>query len=107
MGRITKAQSYAIRWLNNEDMSQENIASELNLTVKQVGSILEKNTSSKGEVKTKTEKVSAAKKLMINQTGGGKSGVTVMTGEASQAIEESTKSQSIRNPESYIYKPNQ
>ena len=55
MGRITKAQSYAIRWLDSESMSPENIASELNLTVKQVGSILEKNAASKGDVKTKTE----------------------------------------------------
>tara|TARA_B100002019_G_scaffold29462_1_gene23393 strand:+ start:4187 stop:4510 length:324 start_codon:yes stop_codon:yes gene_type:complete len=107
MGRITKAQSYAIRWLDSENMSPENIASELNLTVKQVGSILEKNAASNGDVKTKTEKVSAAKKLMVNETGSGKSGVTIMTGEASQAIEQSKPSQSIRNPESYIYKPNQ
>ena len=98
MGRITKAQSYAIRWLDSESMSPENIASELNLTVKQVGSILEKNAASKGDVKTKTEKVSAAKKLMVNEIRSGKSGVTIMTGEASQAIEQSKPSQSIRNP---------
>ena len=41
MARISKAQTYAIRWLDHEQQKPEDIAAELKVSVKQVQGVLE------------------------------------------------------------------
>ena len=107
MSRITKTQTYAIRWLNHEQKNAEDIASELKLSIKQVQSILEKYGESHGDIKTKQSPVSAVKKMMSSKTSKSQ-GVTVMTGDASMAIQESNTKSSNRATDrsSYIHSPN-
>jgi len=106
MARISKAQTYAVRWLNHQQKSPKDIASELKLSIKQVEGILEKYGASDGTVKTKQAPVSAVKKMMSSKTSRSQ-GVTVMTGDASMAIQESnTKSPNRTDRSSYIHSPN-
>lgn len=107
MGKVTKAQSYAIRWLDKENMEAKQIASELNLTIKQVKAFLEKHTQTNPDIATKTQKVNKTKNLIKNKTTSGKEGVTMMTGEASQVIDEQKKKRcSVRDLSSCIHRPN-
>jgi len=106
MARVSKAQTYAVRWLNHENKDVDDIASELKLSVKQVTNILEKYGSSEGSVDTKQEPVSGVRKMLSSQTSASK-GVTVMTSEASMAIqEENNQTPSKKDTSSYIYSPN-
>ena len=106
MARVSKAQTYAVRWLDHENKNTEDIASELNLSVKQVTNILEKYGKSEGSVETKQEPVSGVRSMMNSKTNSNK-GVTVMTQEASMAIQESTqKKPPSTDRSSYIYSPN-
>lgn len=106
MARVSKAQTYAVRWLDYENKSADDIAAELKLSVKQVNTILEKYGRSEGAVETKQEPVSGVRKMLSSQTAGNK-GVTVMTSEASMTIQEQNNSQpSKKDTSSYIYSPN-
>ena len=106
MPRVSKAQTYAVRWLDYEKRNIEDISSELNLSMKQVEAILEKYGRSEGKVETKQAPVSGVRKMLSSQTSS-KNGVTVMTGEASMAIQESkTSNTSSKDKSSYIYRPN-
>lgn len=109
MARINKSQTYAVRWLHSEGKNAEDIATELKLTVNQVKSVLEKHGASdaKAEVKTAQQPATRVKKMLSSETSGNK-GVTVMTSEASIAIQDSTpKNENVkRNQDKYIYKPN-
>ena len=106
MARVSKAQTYAVRWLNYEQKNAQDIAAELKLSIKQVEAILEKYGTSNGEVKTKQAPVSAVKKMLSSETSR-KQGVTVMTGEASLAIQDSnTKTPQPTDRSSYIHNPN-
>ena len=106
MARISKAQTYAIRWLDHEQQKPEDIAAELKVSVKQVQGVLEKYARSEGSVETKQEPVSGVRKMMSSKTNSNK-GVTVMTSEASMAIQEQNNNQpSKKDTSSYIYSPN-
>lgn len=109
MARVTKVQTYAIRWLNHENKKSEDIASELKLTINQVNSVLEKFQTSNTEnnpVKTAQEPVSKVQKMLSKKINGNKT-VTIMSQEASIAIQETPPKPNKRpSQESYIHKPN-
>ena len=105
MSRISKLHTYAIRWLNYEKKSNEDIATELELTVKQVNSVIEKyGTTNRNDDNIKTVQKPAIQKMLSAQTSNSSS-VTVMTGEASMNIQES-KSKSKRSLDRCIHRPN-
>jgi hypothetical protein len=115
MSRLNKTQVYAIRWLNYEGKSPESISTELDITIKQVLSTLEKYAASVDDKKeskldTKKEPVSTSKNLMINQTSSKQTkNVMIMTKEASAMNDELKKryvSGPSRNSQDAIFRPN-
>ena len=115
MSRLNKTQVYAIRWLNYEDKSPESISAELDITIKQVLSTLEKYATSvddkkESKLNTKKEPVSTSKNLMINQTSSKQTkNVMIMTKEASAMNDELKKkyvSKPSRNSQDAIFRPN-
>lgn len=87
MARLNKTQKYAIQWLNSSGKTIEEISSELDIPVKQVGSVLEKNSNAGNEDKipVATSKVGSIPNLMINETASKRNkGVAIMTREASE-----------------------
>jgi len=85
MSRLNKTQIYAIRWLNSQNVSNEKIASELDLNTEQVAKTIEKygaNNSNNG-IKSKTTPAKVSH--MITETSGKKTNsVAIMTKEASE-----------------------
>lgn len=114
MAKISKAQNYAILWLNNQGIETVKIADELNLTEKQVLSVLEKGIDNKISKDTKIKTVksvvsSKSKDMMITKTSAkGTKNVAIMTQEASQLNDELKKqnSTSSRSRDNIIYRPN-
>ncbi len=115
MSRLNKTQLYAIRWLNHEGKSPESISTELDVTIKQVLSTLEKYSSSiddnkESQLDTKKEPVSASKNLMINQTSAKQTkNVMIMTKEASMMNDELKKRYvpgPSRTTQDAIFRPN-
>lgn len=84
MPKLSKAAKYAVQWLNSTGLSNEDIATELSITVKQVDSVLDKIVANVEESQDKTIE-SKAKNLMITHTSGKKvNTVAIMTKEASE-----------------------
>lgn len=82
MPKLSKAAKYAVHWLNSTGLSNEDIATELSITVKQVDSVLDKVVTEEPQDKTAESK---AKNLMITHTSGKKvNTVAIMTKEASE-----------------------
>lgn len=104
MARISKAQTYAIRWLNQEQKTVENIATELKLTTKQVESVIEKYGPTNSKDKIVTAQKPAVQKMLSAKTANNAS-VTIMTGEASMNIQ-SQKNKSSRVTDDCIHRPN-
>jgi hypothetical protein len=114
MAKINKTQTYAIRWLHSQGKNNETIASELDITTKQVGSVIDKYTTSSTEttesqLDTKKSPVSKAKDLMIKETSAKRSrNVMIMTKEASELGDEMKKkmrNHSARPDENVIFRP--
>lgn len=107
MAKLSKANMYAIRWLNYEEKTPEDIASELKLNTKQVEEVLEKYGRADGNVPTNQQPVSRVRNMMSSSTKNN-SHITVMTGEASLAIQNSKSHDNVssKNQQSYIYRPN-
>lgn len=106
MSRISKSNTYAIRWLDYTQKSPEDIASELKLNVQQVKDVLEKYGRSDGNVPTTQQPVSRVRK-MLSSTSNKNHPITVMTSEASIAIQDSQNNKpSTKDQQSYIYRPN-
>lgn len=107
MSRLSKANLYAINWLHQEGKSAEFIAGELNLNIEQVNNAIEKaQINQDNTVKTGSEPVSQPN-LMINKTAGkGKSGVSIMTKEASEK-HDAMRSKTLKTPnrEDVIFRP--
>lgn len=84
MSRTSKIQKYAALWLSSQGHTVEDIAKELDLTEKQVSSVVQ-NTTKPNAIRTKTEPVgsSPSKNLMIRETANKKKHVAIMTKEAS------------------------
>ena len=105
MARLNKIQTYAIRWLHYEQKTPEDIASELKLNIKQVEETLEKYGRADGSVPTNQQPVSRIRNMMSSSTNNNNK-VTVMTGEASIAIQNVNNNVSSKNQQSYIYRHN-
>lgn len=114
MARLNKSQKYAILWLNSTGMSIDDISTELDIGVKQVNGVLEKNTNvvSQNNIQTKSEPVgqnkTSSKDLMIRHTSAKKTNsVAIMTKEASE-LNDHARSQNQTNPniQKNIFRPN-
>ena len=105
MSRLSKANLYAINWLCREGKTAEFIAGELNLNIEQVNKAIEKaQINHQNTVKTGSEPVSS---LMINKTAGkGRSGVSIMTKEASEKNDViKNKASSVIKRDDVIFRP--
>lgn len=116
MAKLTKAETYAIKWLSSQGKDIDQIAEELKLTEQQVKRTIEKahvSSKTKNNVKTATEKTnSKAKDLIITKTSGKNiNSVAIMTKEASEvsdAHRQSNNNVSIsRAFKNSIYRPKQ
>lgn len=116
MSKLNKTQTYAISWLNYIGNDIDDIATELELTTKQVLSVIEKTQTTKSKEDLdpiKTASKSAAKKivsknLMVNQTASKKTkNVMIMTPEASMHHDEMRKkTTTINKNQQHIFRPN-
>lgn len=80
MPKITKVQKYAINWLDSLGWDMDAIAKDLDITTKQINTVLEKEPTPQEKV---TE--SKPKNLMITHTSGKQiNSVAIMTKEASE-----------------------
>lgn len=110
MAKLSKANLYAIQWLNSQSKTAPEIAKELALTEKQVNSVLEKNSiaSEKNNIKI-AKSTSRSQNLMIRETAGKKNNsVAIMTGEASMLNDElkhKTKNTDQPKTDKYIFRP--
>lgn len=109
MARLNKTQNYAILWLNHKNNTPEQIAEELSIDIKQVNSVLEKQTqaSENPNIKTSSSVVGDKKKnLMIMETSVKKNkSVAIMTKDGSAQGDENRKNVSNRNTNKNIFKP--
>lgn len=114
MPRLTKTETYAIRWLAEQGKTPEQISEELNLPDKKVKNVLEKShkSSSDKKIKTATSKANTSSKdLMITKTANKRiNSVAIMTKEASEVADanrQSTNNTTIqRSLKNAIYRPN-
>lgn len=114
MSRINKVQTYAALWLDFQGWSTSKIANELDLTEKQIHSIIKKSKNQNQEKDSAIRTVSSpvaqspSKNLMIRETANKKKTVTIMTKESSMINDENKKQNQpplIRN-NTGIYRPN-
>ena len=108
MSKLNKIQKYAALWLNSQNKKIDDIANELNLTEKQVSSILDNQTKSNA-IKTKSQPVgsSPSKNLMIRETVNKNKHVSIMTREASMVNDSSKQDSSkINKTQNNIFKIN-
>jgi len=115
MARISKAHEYAVYWLNSQGLTTDSIATELDLTDKQVAKVLEKNNSvnETNNIKTNSSPVNSiktsSKDLMIRHTSAKKNNsVAIMTKEASKRlmIKQRKITKLIPNLQKNIFRPN-
>jgi hypothetical protein len=114
MARTSKLHQYAIYWLNSQGSSIDSIATELDLTDKQVAKVLEKNNSvnETNNIKTNSGPVNSiktsSKDLMIRHTSAKKNNsVAIMTKEASEVNDQAKKNnQTHPNLQKNIFRPN-
>lgn len=109
MVKLSKTETYAILWLSHTGLDAAAISKELKLPEEKIIKVLEKKQpmSNDEKIKTGSEPVQG-KNLMINETAGKKTkSVSIMTGAASQAIEQVYKDAPASNKHSgAIFKPN-
>lgn len=113
MAKVNQTQIYAIRWLNYEGKTVEFIATELDLTEKQVLNIIEKYSSTKtaetDKVKTVTSSIKS-KDLMITKTAAkNHNSVAIMTKEASElndAMKKNPRPDTRSDAQKGIFRPN-
>lgn len=113
MSKLNKTQTYAIKWLDSQNFAPIKIADELKLTLKQVSSVLEKNSkvAEDNKIETKSSPVSnKPKNMMINQTSVKKNNsVAIMTKEASamnDELQKKAEQSSVKRSSKDIYRPN-
>lgn len=91
MARITKPQTYAALWLRDQGKTNEEIAKELSITIKQVDGVMSKyphNTQPKQDVAA----IRTSKDFMIRKTSAKENNtVAIMTKEASEMNDEAKK----------------
>jgi len=105
MAKLTKVNTYAILWLHQSGHTTDQIVEELDVTEKQVSSVL----ADHAKVAATTSKTNP-KNLMITHTSGKKlNNVAIMTKDASSIGDETRKQASVsqgRNQEKNIFRPN-
>jgi len=111
MPRISKIETYAILWLNNQGLDIAEISKELKIAEKSVISTLEKNNNTNiDKIKTgsrPSKKNDDKKSLMINETSIKKNkSVSIMTEAASQKNDEVVKNMRNENSNNNIFRPN-
>jgi transposase len=113
MAKITKIQQYAVLWLSSQSLDNQAIATETNISVKQVDNIINKFTvdNSKSQINTTSgpaKSPSKTKQLMITESVGGRQNVAIMTKEASQVADEERKKFEplAKKDTSHIFRPN-
>lgn len=110
MSKLNKTQRYAVQWLKSTGLSVEDISKELNITAKQISSVIPNEIVEDTSNNTNTSSVLSAKDLMITHTSGKKiNSVAIMTKEASE-IADSVKKQapiadSNRDNKKCIFRP--
>ena len=91
MARITKPQTYAALWLRDQGKTNEEIAEELSITIKQVAGVMSKYTQ-KAQPKQEVVISRTSKDFMIRKTSAnGNNTVAIMTKEASEMNDETKK----------------
>jgi len=107
--RINKITGYAIRWLSHDGNSVEDIANELDLSVKQVSNFLEKHNDQNTSKLAITSAPVTSPDLMIRHTRDKKiNNVAVMTREASMmndAAKQKMKNHVSTRNANCIYRP--
>ena len=113
MAKITKIQQYAILWLSSQSVDSQTIAAETNLSIKQVGNVINKFKidNSENEINTTSGPAKARSKtqqLMITESVGKRQNVAIMTKEASQVADEERKKFEplAKKDTSHIFRPN-
>ena len=113
MAKITKIQQYAVLWLSSQSVDSQTIAAETNLSIKQVGNIINKFKidNSQNEINTTSGPAKARSKtqqLMITESVGKRQNVAIMTKEASQVADEEKKKFEplAKKDTSHIFRPN-
>ena len=94
MAKLSKTNKYAISWLNQQGMTNEEISKELTLPLTQVARCIKTETSKESGTASENEPVSkqSSKDLMITKTSGkGNSHVAIMTKAASEVNDEEKK----------------
>lgn len=115
MANISKQKRYAILWLNEQGKTNEEIHSELDVSVEQIEKIINTQTTSpKNSIKNGSEPVSGKatiKDSMITQSAAGKHRVAIMTKQASEISDESIKKNNNQTADtqktSFIFRPNE
>lgn len=111
MPKVSKAQKYAIQFLQNKGLSVDDIATDLNLSAKQIDSVLAEESES---VPVDTEQnINKNKTLpdsfIINKTSAkGNPSVSILTQQASMLFDDIKKSQKHNNKyneQKFIFKP--
>jgi hypothetical protein len=109
MARINKTQTYAILWLNSQSYDSAYIEKELNVTNKQIETVLNKvkNTEPTNNIKTSSSPVgqSRSKNLMITESASRTRSVAIMTKEASELNDALKKNSQPTKSENGIFRP--
>lgn len=111
MPKVSKAQKYAIKFLQNQGMSVEDIAEDLNLSTKQIDSVISEGTTDTDINKEKSinKNKTLADNFIINKTAvKGNPSVAILTQQASMLfddIKKSAKHNNKYNEQKFIFKP--
>lgn len=110
MSKLSKVDSYAIKWLAHTGLNKSEISKELKISEEQIQKVLEKENpmQNNDKVKTGSSPVKTQNKnLMINQTAGKKTKtVSIMTEAASQHNDQEIKKPRSSNKHSEsIFRP--
>ena len=99
MSKLSKSSIYAIKYLFSQGFTAEQIASEINLSVDNIQSVI--------EAENLIKQPPTAKDLMINQTAVKRTNsVSIMTKEASKMNDsDRTKFTSQKNSTEHIFRP--
>jgi orotate phosphoribosyltransferase-like protein len=88
MAKLSKANQYAIMWLDSQGYTIDNIAKELNLTIEKIQPYISNKSE---EVQTPVKTAKTSKDFMIRHSQNNVNSVSIMTQQASMLNDESRK----------------
>jgi hypothetical protein len=107
MSRITKIQKYAVLWLDSQAKNAQEISDELNLTIKQINSVLvSKQPESAIQTKSKPMGKTSSRNLIMKETNN-KQKVAIMSKEFSMINDELKKTTKPKKKKQNIFKINE